>query len=598
MPLSRPLCTASRFLAITLLAALAPRPAVGQQADYVADGADVAVFEGESAPLRFRIQNNTLSDAPFTWTIAGPSFGSSGSVLVPRLKDALIEDATGPLVPTGGRTYTITLTHSVSFEVVTAALDVRVVDSFLLPALQTREEEVIVDLPLQKPITIRTIALPVPSPGSGLGRDKEAMTSYPFFVTRTNPDPGTPGDLFDVSPTSGLIALPPNSTIVTSVTVSLPIGGLPYGTMNTIAYHIVVAGDTVAATGQAIFQGACHNSTPSCPPQVGPPLWNVSTYDAYLPPLELRSLWCGVVSGAGYAAAPGYGSCWKADAFLSLGTSAMFSAADGMTLGGVQLYSSETAHDLCRVGLGVGFLPDTITAWREIAVVSGISNPDSIVCPTWSTKPYLCARYEPFQVVVPPGGVPDNGAAPLQVRWRFTSDLTWDDQGAPGGVDTKGAWRIDHVSARGDLATGSYYPTDPTRTLVEDFEGALGPEWTFPPSVVFDCTAVDEPTGPGGLPAGGAVEGPVILLAVPNPAAAAVTIRFALPREGPAALVVSDAEGRVVRWIAIRDSGRGAHEVEWDGARDDGRPAASGVYFVRIEAEERSHSRRIVLLRR
>jgi hypothetical protein len=38
--------------------------------------------------------------------------------------------------------------------------------------------------------------------------------------------------------------------------------------------------------------------------------------------------------------------------------------------------------------------------------------------------------------------------------------------------------------------------------------------------------------------------------------------------------------------------------VEWDGRDAHGRAVASGVYFARLEAGDRSESRRIVLLRR
>ena len=571
-----------------------------QQSRYVVDGADRAIFFGESTALLFRIQNNTGSDAPFSWTISGPAFSASGTVLVPRLKDELVESATDELFSFGGHTFSITLTQLETFEVITASLDIRVVDSFNRHGVQTVEDFIYVDSPLQKPITIRIPASPVPSPPSDPNLEKGRLPAYPFFVTRFNPDPGTPGDLFDVSPASGVIVGPLSSTLNTFVTVSVPIGGVPYGTMNTITYNIVVPGDTVTATGQAIFQGACHTTNPpSCPPLPVPSLWSVSFYDAYLAPVELKSLWCGVHSSPGYAAAPGYGSCWDASVYLRLGTQAEFSAAGGMTLGGVQLYSSEKAHDLCRIELGIGFLPDTITTWKEVAVFSGISNPDSTVCPDWPTKPYLCARYTPFQVVIPAADVPNNTADRLFVRWLFTSDLIWDDEGAIGGVDTKGAWRIDHVSARGDVAPNSYYPLDPARTLTQDFELPLGPEWKFPLSLVYDCTGIDGADDAGGLPSGPAgAARPIIVSTIPNPTAAAAAVRFVLPRAAPATLWIEDVEGRLVRRIRLGFLRAGPNEFLWDGLRENGRPVASGIYFLRIESERSSESRRVAVIRR
>ena len=41
----------------------------------------------------------------------------------------------------------------------------------------------------------------------------------------------------------------------------------------------------------------------------------------------------------------------------------------------------------------------------------------------------------------------------------------------------------------------------------------------------------------------------------------------------------------------------GTHEVTWTGRNESGTPAASGVYFYKLEAGENSMSRRMVLLK-
>ena len=62
--------------------------------------------------------------------------------------------------------------------------------------------------------------------------------------------------------------------------------------------------------------------------------------------------------------------------------------------------------------------------------------------------------------------------------------------------------------------------------------------------------------------------------------------------------MVGDVLGRRVR--TLRDeawAGPGRFRVVWDGADDQGRPAASGVYLVRLTAGADRASGRVVLLR-
>ncbi len=84
----------------------------------------------------------------------------------------------------------------------------------------------------------------------------------------------------------------------------------------------------------------------------------------------------------------------------------------------------------------------------------------------------------------------------------------------------------------------------------------------------------------------------------PNPFNAATAIAFDLPRAAPLRLAVHDVLGRRVR--TLRDEARagpGRFRVVWDGADDRGRPAASGVYLVRLTAGADRTSGRVVLVR-
>jgi hypothetical protein len=71
----------------------------------------------------------------------------------------------------------------------------------------------------------------------------------------------------------------------------------------------------------------------------------------------------------------------------------------------------------------------------------------------------------------------------------------------------------------------------------------------------------------------------------PNPFRNATEARFSLGRAGRVDAAVYDIMGREVRplarglWL-----GAGPQTLRWDGGDRDGRPAAAGVYFVRVRA--------------
>ena len=83
----------------------------------------------------------------------------------------------------------------------------------------------------------------------------------------------------------------------------------------------------------------------------------------------------------------------------------------------------------------------------------------------------------------------------------------------------------------------------------------------------------------------------------PNPFNGGTVIPFELAEAGPVRLAVVNLVGQEVRRL-VRDNRRaGAHRVRWDGRDEDGQPAATGVYLVRLQAGDRERTRRMLLLR-
>ena len=87
----------------------------------------------------------------------------------------------------------------------------------------------------------------------------------------------------------------------------------------------------------------------------------------------------------------------------------------------------------------------------------------------------------------------------------------------------------------------------------------------------------------------------------PNPAGSGgVSIHYALgaPSAGPLKITAYDSQGRAVRTVLSVGAGAAGGTVRWDGRGDDGRPAASGVYYLRLQGSAGvSAVRRIVRFR-
>ncbi len=85
--------------------------------------------------------------------------------------------------------------------------------------------------------------------------------------------------------------------------------------------------------------------------------------------------------------------------------------------------------------------------------------------------------------------------------------------------------------------------------------------------------------------------------AAPNPFAAATAVEAVLPEAGePYRLGVYDVDGRLVRMLADEAASAGRTTITWDGRNAAGRPAAPGVYWLRLVTPSGERSVRAVKL--
>ncbi len=103
--------------------------------------------------------------------------------------------------------------------------------------------------------------------------------------------------------------------------------------------------------------------------------------------------------------------------------------------------------------------------------------------------------------------------------------------------------------------------------------------------------------GPATVDAGAAPSARLWLGAHPNPFREVSAIRYGLSRAGRVRIEVLDVSGRRVRALVSDVQGGGDHAVTWDGTDDSGAPAPAGLYVVRLEAEQRTLTRRLLLAR-
>jgi hypothetical protein len=123
-------------------------------------------------------------------------------------------------------------------------------------------------------------------------------------------------------------------------------------------------------------------------------------------------------------------------------------------------------------------------------------------------------------------------------------------------------------------------------------------EPTFPPDP--DGTTIDigpfyyhQNVNAAPLPEGDTVG----LRGVPNPFTGGTDLVFSLARRTPVRIDVYDTAGRRVRSLHDEALSAGPQAVRWDGRTDRGRPAAAGVYLVRVRTAEGSWTAPVIRLR-
>jgi V8-like Glu-specific endopeptidase len=127
--------------------------------------------------------------------------------------------------------------------------------------------------------------------------------------------------------------------------------------------------------------------------------------------------------------------------------------------------------------------------------------------------------------------------------------------------------------------------------------GTTDSSWQFCGWNVDDVEIWGIEEGQSGVAAGPGVPRLALSPNFPNPFSPATAVSFELPARLHVSLRIYDVAGRLVKELVDAELGAGPHAASWDGKDAEGRDAASGIYFCRLEAGTARETRRMVLVR-
>jgi len=83
----------------------------------------------------------------------------------------------------------------------------------------------------------------------------------------------------------------------------------------------------------------------------------------------------------------------------------------------------------------------------------------------------------------------------------------------------------------------------------------------------------------------------------PNPFTDRMMVKYELPKSCNVHINVYNMLGQAVRELLNERKDKGVHKVTWDGRDNSGIKLSSGIYFLKVEAEENKAKRKLILIR-
>lgn len=185
-------------------------------------------------------------------------------------------------------------------------------------------------------------------------------------------------------------------------------------------------------------------------------------------------------------------------------------------------------------------------------------------------------------------------APPANLRLQAPALLAWDESEDPdfkyfsvygsskAYLDSTAVPLCDTIGTGANVSGARY---DYYHVTATDFSGNRGEA-----ASLINTTAVGDADRAGARPT--QVE---LRLGGANPIRERAAIVFGLPRDAFVRLAVMDVTGRVVATLRSGFEPAGMHTAVWAGREESGTAAASGIYFLRIEAAGEVRTKKVVL---
>ncbi|MBD3335232.1 MAG: hypothetical protein GF355_06920 [Candidatus Eisenbacteria bacterium] len=171
-----------------------------------------------------------------------------------------------------------------------------------------------------------------------------------------------------------------------------------------------------------------------------------------------------------------------------------------------------------------------------------------------------------------------------KVYWRLEGDAVWNEISMTAMAEPDSFEAV--IPEQAINAVVEYY------VAAEDYSGRQTMRPWVAPLGWYSFQVVP---GSAGAPEGAPVA--QVTRLSPNPFRPRTDVRFQLGGETPVVLDVYGADGRLVKSLVRGVLPTGSHVVSWDGTTAEGRPAPTGVYFFRLDAEGRSNTVKGILMK-
>ena len=83
----------------------------------------------------------------------------------------------------------------------------------------------------------------------------------------------------------------------------------------------------------------------------------------------------------------------------------------------------------------------------------------------------------------------------------------------------------------------------------------------------------------------------------PNPFNPSTTIKFDLPRSSRVKIEIINILGQSIKNLISEELSAGQHQINWGGRDNSGLDVSSGVYFYRINGENFSETKKMILMK-